>query len=296
MIIKPRYAWAAIAAILILCLASFGWSSRAIAQRADAPVNSEAVYLPIIVYHEVKTKLTSYTILPYEFENDLKYLQKNHYTAITMDQLINYVYSGTPLPEKPIILSFDDGYLNNYKYVFPLLKKYNTKIVFSIVGKNTDDFTRIPDDNLDYSHVTWEQLKEMHDSGLVDVQNHTYNLHSNKKGRVGCMQMSGESDAHYEQTLSEDLLQCQKEINEAIGVTPNTFTYPYGRISPNTDGILKKLGFKATLSCNYGVNVIQRNPETLYALRRICRIHGTSLEKALSEGMKTLKYRKPGNN
>jgi hypothetical protein len=54
--------------------------------------------------------------------------------------------------------------------------------------KNTDDFTQIPDNNIDYSHVTWDQLDEMLSCGLVEVQNHTYNLHSITKNRYGCMQ------------------------------------------------------------------------------------------------------------
>jgi Predicted xylanase/chitin deacetylase len=231
-------------------------------------------------------------ITPYEFESDLKYLSSNNYTAITMNQLVDYACYGKSIPEKPIILSFDDGYLDNYRYVYPLLKKYRMKVVLSIIGKNTDDFTRVPDDNLAYSHVTWPQLSEMIDSGYIEVQNHTYNLHSNKNGRIGCRQMSGESDAHYEQVLSEDLLKCQDEIKSMTGVTPNTFTYPYGEISRNTDSILKKLGFKATLSCKYGVNVIRREPDSLFDLKRICRLHGKNLEKTIKEGMETLRFLK----
>lgn len=132
---------------------------------AQEPVADDSVvYLPIIMYHEVKPyNAGKDVIFPWELENDLKYLSENDYTAITMNDLINYVYDEVQLPKKPIVLSFDDGYLNNYVYVLPLLKKYSMKMVFSIIGKNTDDFTRVPDDSIDYSHVTWEQLNEMLD-------------------------------------------------------------------------------------------------------------------------------------
>ncbi len=246
------------------------------------------ICLPIIMYHEVKTFKTGKDVItPYEFESDLKYLSDNGYTTITMTQLIDFVYNNKELPEKPIILSFDDGYLNNYKYVFPLLKKYNIKMVFSIIGKNTDDFTRIPDDDLDYSHVTWEQLIEMLDSGYVEVQNHSYNLHKQAK-RYGCAQISGETISHYEQIMKEDIGKFQEQITLMTGKTPNTFTYPYGRSSKNTDTILKELGFKATLSCDYGINIITKDPEGLFGLKRICRAHGQSIEKVLKQGMKTL--------
>jgi peptidoglycan/xylan/chitin deacetylase (PgdA/CDA1 family) len=250
---------------------------------------SEPVHLPIIMYHEVKTyKAGKDVILPWEFENDLKYLSKNNYTTITISNLIDYVYNNVPLPENPIILSFDDGYLNNYVYVLPLLKQYNMKIVFSIIGKNTDDFTNIHDDNLNYSHVTWDQLNEMLDSGCVEVQNHTYNLHKYCKSRIGCKQMPNESDADYENMLFEDIGKLQEEITQMTGYTPTAFAYPYGKSSKNTDIILKKLGFKATFTCDYGINKITKDPNSLFGLKRICRSHNSSIGKLLIEAFKTI--------
>lgn len=290
MIIKPRVFWISVVAVLLLCAVSSEYLYRFLSESVPASANSAAARVPIMVYHDVKPKITNYTITPNEFESDLKFLQENHYTTVTVNDLIDYVYSGKELPEKPIVLSFDDGYLSNYKYVFPLIKKYNAKIIFSIIAKNTDDFTRVPDDNIEYSHVTWNQLKDMVDSGLVEVQNHTYNLHSTKKnGRIGCKQMYGETDAHYAAVLSEDLLKCQDEIKANLGVTPNAFVYPYGEKSKNSDSILRSLGFQATLTCNYGVNLVARNQDALFDLKRICRTHGTSLEKALNAAFKTLK-------
>ena len=94
-----------------------------------------------------------------------------------MTQLIDYVYDQKELPQNPIILSFDDGYLTTYEYVVPLLKKYNMKIVLSLIGVDTDNFSKTFDNNLDYAHMTWNQLNEMACSGLVEIQNHTYNLY-----------------------------------------------------------------------------------------------------------------------
>lgn len=274
--------------IAILLLLDMLISSSTVA--ASVSAETEAVYVPIIMYHEVKTfKNGKDVISPWEFESDLKYLSENDYTAITMGELIDYVYNGASLPDKPIILSFDDGYLSNYVYVYPLLKKYNTKIVFSILGKNTDDFTSIPDNNIDYSHVTWNQLNEMLDSGLVEVQNHSYNLHRITKSRTGCDQAKSESFAEYEKLLSEDVGKLQKEITLLTGQTPTTFVYPYGAWSDNTNIILKNLGFKATLTCTYGVNVITNNPDSLFCLKRICRAHNAGLSRLMKEAWKTIR-------
>jgi len=251
----------------------------------------DSLYLPIIMYHEIKTfKLGKDVISPYEFESDLKYLRDNNYHTVTMSQLIDYVDGNGVLPENPIVLSFDDGYLSTYKYAFPLIKQYNMKIVLSLIGKNTDDFTRIPDDNIDYSHVTWNQLNEMINSGYIEVQNHTYNLHSNGyKGRKGCLQCSSESFEEYEQVLTDDINKLQDEIFDYSGKLPNTFTYPYGKSSENTDVIIKKLGFRATLSCDYGINLVNKDPETLFGLKRICRSHGDTMERIIKKAYKTIK-------
>lgn len=248
------------------------------------------IVVPIIMYHEVKTFKTGKDVItPYEMESDLNYLRANNYTTITMTNLIDYVNDRKELPEKPIILSFDDGYLNNYVYVLPLLKKYNMKIVLSILGKNTDDFTRIPDNHLDYSHVTWDQINEMIKTGLVEIQNHTYNLHSITRRRYGCQKNKGESLACYEQVLTQDIGRLQKEITEMTGTTPNTFAYPYGKFSKESYPIIKKLGFKASLTCDYGVNIITKDPEFLYGLKRIAREHGVSVQKALKDAIEALK-------
>ena len=251
----------------------------------------KGICVPIIMYHHVKnTGLGKDVISPYEFESDLIYLTENNYNTITMTDLINYVYYDEKLPENPIILTFDDGLYNTYKNVFPLLKKYNKKIVLSIIGKSVDDFAKVNDKNIRYAHVTWDEIKEMVDSGLVEIQNHSYNLHKISNGRYGCYQKKNESFILYEEFLSKDILTLQEKVKEVINFEPNTFTYPYGRYNENTNIIIKKLGFKATLSVKFGVNLITKDPEKLYDLKRICRSHNQSIEKMIKEGMETLKY------
>lgn len=255
-------------------------------------LDKNSVCVPIIMYHEVKNTCAGKDVItPNEFESDLKYLKENNYATITMTQLINHVYKKTPLPAKPVILSFDDGYYNNYVYVYPLLKKYNMKIVLSIIGKNTDDFSTIEDININYSHVTWNQINEMMKSGLVEIQNHTYDLHSIKCGRFGCGKEFGESQQHYENVLTGDIQRLQDEVTLYTHYTPNTFTYPYGKVSGASLPIIKKLGFKASLTCTYGTNIINYNPECLFELRRVCRSHNYPIKKAINGVTKTLKYR-----
>jgi peptidoglycan/xylan/chitin deacetylase (PgdA/CDA1 family) len=249
------------------------------------------ICVPIIMYHHVKNNdLGKDVISPYEFEADLKYLKENGYTTITMTELINYVYDGVELPSKPIILSFDDGTLSTYKYVFPLLKEYNMKIVLSIIGKSADNFSRVSDININYSHITWDQIAEMDESGLVEFQNHSYNLHKVCNGRYGCGQKSNETFLQYENFLEEDIMILQEKLEAVIGTAPNTFAYPYGKYNDNTDKILKKLGFKASLTVKYGVNIISlNNKDELFGLKRICRAHNHPIGKLIKDGLATIK-------
>ena len=91
-----------------------------------ATATTQGIKVPIIMYHSVlKSRSNTYIVNPSVIENDFKYIKENGYTTITITDLINYVYNDSPLPEKPIIITFDDGHYNNLGYVLPLLEKYD---------------------------------------------------------------------------------------------------------------------------------------------------------------------------
>lgn len=285
---KTRIKNVAIILIFVLLLLSI---TKNITNIHAVSSRKNSISVPIVMYHQVKnTELGKDTISPYEFESDLKYLSENNFNTITMSDLIDYVYNDKSLPVNPIILSFDDGYLTTYKYVFPLLVEYNMKIVLSIVGKSVDDFSRVDDNNIRYAHITWNQINEMLKTGLVEIQNHSYNMHKIKNGRYGCGQKYNEPFVNYEKVLTDDVTTFQSHLETMTGITSTTFTYPYGKYNDNTEQILKELGFKATLSCTYGVNLISKDPNKLYGLKRMCRAHNHNICRLIKEGMETLKF------
>ena len=154
-----------------------------------------------------------------------------------MSDLIAYT-QGKELPEKPVLLTFDDGYYNNYLYAFELAKQYQCKFVISPIGYYADQYTDTPDENAYYSHATWEELQEMAESGLVEVQNHSYNLHKSDGSRLGVKKVSGETETQYESMLSQDLLTAQEKIEQHVGMRPTTFVYPFGAVSKGTPEIV----------------------------------------------------------
>ena len=234
----------------------------------------ESVDVPILMYHNIFRSSNAhgdYIISEAAFEKDLQFLSENGYTAGVMQDWINYTEGKGDLPEKPVVLTFDDGYFNNCAYAFPLLQKYNYKAVVSIIGYYTDLYTKSPDQNPAYSHVTWNDVKTMMESGCIEFQNHSYNLHTTDKGRNGTKKKKSESLDEYKAVLTSDLGRLQDAFKSNTGYTPTTFTYPFGSVSEASYDIIREMGFKASLSCASGMNHLSRNPDELYMLKRYLR-------------------------
>lgn len=243
--------------------------------------------LPIIMYHSIQkdeSKAGKYVITPQGFENDLKFLEENGYETVFMSDVVKYVKGEASLPEKPIVLTFDDGYYNNYTYAYPLLKKYHMKAVISIVGIYTDMYSQNEDNSAEYAHLNWDTVNEMMESGIIEFQNHSYNLHINDKNRNGSKKRSGESLTDYEKLLSYDLNLLQTEFLEHTGYVPNVYTYPFGAVSTDSFDIIKDLGFSASLSCENKTNYIKPGEtEDLYMLNRFIRTSSNSVSSILKQ-------------
>lgn len=264
-----------VAALLILLLVFFSGLNVIDKVGVDAvPAAARpSTRLPVIMYHKVqrdRDSLGKYTISPAELEEDLKYIREEGYTTVTVEDLIAYVYNGVSLPEKPIMLTFDDGYFTYYNYVYPLLQKYESKAVMSIIGEFVDKSSEDPNPN---PYLNWSQVAELSESPYVEIQNHTYSMHKISQ-RKGCTILEGESYDHYRRVIVNDIGYLQLLINGKTGYTPRAFTYPFGFICRECREILREMGFLASLSSNYGVNTLTGNEDDLYELKRINRPTG----------------------
>lgn len=279
-----KFFWPIAIALVLWITAAGGQAAIHAMASSETP---EGIPLPILMYHHVlkeDARLNKYTISPQELRRDLQYLKDNGYTAITVRDLIDYCGQGTPLPEKPVMITFDDGYESFYEYVFPMLEEFQCKAVFSIVGTYADQYTQTTDHHIRYSHATWDELKIMQESGLVEIQNHSYNLHSNDKGRQGAKRKPGENLAAYNEMLAQDLNKVQDACLENLGIRPTAFTYPFGHISAEALPVIKSLGFQAALTCQEKWNYITGDPEQLFHLNRYNRPHDLSAQAILEKG------------
>lgn len=238
--------------------------------------------LPIVMYHSVlkDTQLSGkYVITPTQLRKDIEYLYENGYTTVSMAQVTDYVENSAPLPEKPVMLTFDDGCYNNYGYVIPILDELDAHAVFSIVGKYTDSYSESGAANLTYGYMRWCDVREAMRNEHIEFANHSYDFHNNNAGRNGSKRNKGESKDSYMAVFENDTAKMQERFKEETDFEPDIYCYPFGAYSPESFDILKKMGFKASFSCNEGVNILTHDSECLYLLKRFNRPSGISSEE-----------------
>ena len=180
--------------------------------RMQTVFSEESVTLPIIMYHSIlkdSARQGKYVVSPEVLASDLDALRERGYETVTVEDLVAYTQSGAPLPKKPVMLTFDDGYYNNYVYACPLLRQRGMRAVVSIIGSQTALFTENGEENAYWSHLRAERLRETED--VFEVQNHSWNLHEYGERR-GCLRRRGEDESRYADLLREDTEQTQKLI------------------------------------------------------------------------------------
>jgi len=277
--------------VLFLCQPVFATPPQEANDLDDTEVfffRQKEVEVPIIMYHLITEKpkyIGKYGVTPTEVEKDLVYLKENGYTTIVMQDLVNFVERGDRLPKKPIMLTFDDGNSSDYYYLLPLLQKHEMKAVLAIIGEVTDRYTNEIEKNskAKFPNLTWVQVKELHESGLCEIQSHGYNVH----GKLGSGKKKSENITAYQTRLLADLQKLQDACEAHLGHIPNTFVYPLGIVSEGSRQVLENLGMVASLGCEEGISIVrQGDKDCLFKMRRYNRPSGKTVESILNRHMK----------
>ena len=189
--------------------------------------------VPVLNYHQVEQKNGNpLTLWPDQFEAQMAYLAEEGYTPIKIDEMMDALENGAPLPEKPVIITFDDGYADNYEYAYPILKKYGFKATIFLIY----DFT-----NAYPNYLTWEQIDEMKQSGLIRFESHTM-THAN------LAELDSADELRHEIADSHDLL------SEKIGYDMHYIAYPGGRVNPEIEEITRAAGYRGGFTVHYGLS------------------------------------------
>lgn len=210
--------------------------------------------VPILMYHYISVPppdadaiRRDLSVPPDQFEAHLRYLKENGYHTISLHQLLLHLTRGEPLPENPIILTFDDGYRDNFENAFPLLERYGFQATFFLITNFIDE--RRP------AYMTWEQVKKLIKAGH-EIGAHSRD-HPNLQGK----------DIDY---LVWQILGSKEAIQNGAGITPRFFSYPSGKYDENTIAVLKSANYWGAVTVHQGVRQSSEHP---FELQRI-RIHG----------------------
>lgn len=249
----------------------------------ETHAEQRGVRIPVVMYHHLAEKAeNSMTVTPQKFKEDLLAYKKAGYETITFNDLILYLNGFKTLPKKPLIITFDDGYRSNYQYAYPILKEMKMKAVISIIGWSVGR-DRTNDGQAIIPHFSWEEAKEMVNSGVIEIQNHTFDLHSpagksvgyGKDVGLGVTKMKGETENEYYTRLKEDLMKNNIEIYMHTGKMPTMIVYPYGAYSKETEMNVAQMGFVGSVTTKPGV----RTYDDLSDLKDIPRINVTETLK-----------------
>lgn len=215
---------------------------------------ARTVRVPILMYHYISdppADADAYrldlSVRPRDLEAQLAYLQAAGYTGIGLGDLVRYLAVGDPLPAKPIIITFDDGYVDNFVYAFPLLCRYNFRGTFFLVTDFLDQGMS--------GYITWEQVQLMADKGM-DIESHGLD-HSDLQGRTAADQL-------------QQVKRSREVIEAHVHQPVHFFAYPFGRYDERTIAALREAGYSAAVNTLAGVT---HTSGGLFDLRRI-RIHG----------------------
>ena len=260
--------------LLILFLAVVILATACKSSGSDAPVA-----LPVLMYHHIADEGDPSTIITEEnFREHMAALKEAGYNAVSFEQVIAYVNNGKKLPEKPICITFDDGYMSNYEFAFPILKEFNMPATIFIIGCHVGKDNYKDTEHPITPHFSYEQAAEMIESGIISIQSHTYDMHQwpafeqNTPIRDNVLKLPDETTDEYTEILTNDFNILKDEVLMHAGAEVNVLAYPGGMYDELSESTLKALGLKVTVTSDFGANLISRkDPDCLFAMKR-CNI------------------------
>ncbi|WP_405761607.1 polysaccharide deacetylase family protein [Anaerovibrio slackiae] len=228
---------------------------------AQVTVQDDPRTVMVLNYHKVVDEHMSLSVPLADFEQHMKWLKEYGYTSITPEELYEFIVNGSELPEKPVLITFDDGYKDNYTNAYPIMKKYGFKgTIFVVTG-----FLGVYG-----NYMTWEQAKELADNGF-SIESHTYSHKS----------MTEASD----EEISKELTKSRDTIKNKLGIEADFMAYPTGTYNLHIAELVQKAGYKGAFTIKYD-NVSRES--NVYALERVPIFHTENTNKDFLERIQYL--------
>ena len=211
----------------------------------------------VLNYHKIDHTFISLSVRPEDFDNQMKYLHDNGYHTINPDELYEALAGNGQLPENPVLITFDDGYEDNYTNAYPILKKYDFKATIFVVTGFLDRHKK--------GYLSWDQAREMNQNG-INIESHTVNHKS----------MTDLTDDE----LRSELVDSKKKAESELGHAVNYVAYPTGTYNLHIAQMVKEAGYKAAFTIKYG-NVDKAS--NIFALERVPIFHTEDTNKDFIE-------------
>lgn len=204
---------------------------------------SQQYTVPILAYHSFDDLEWTPTVTPENFKRQLEYIKKKGYDVITLDELVEGIKSGRCFKKNKVVITIDDGYSDNFKYAYPVLKKFGFPatifIIAGFIGEDSD-------------YLTWDEVKIMAEN-KISFGSHTMNH--------VCLE-----DALDDKVLKEEIEGSKKLIEEKLGKPVDYFCYPVGAFTEKAKNVVIGSGYRAAFSTNRGLAKLDRD---LYEFKRI---------------------------
>lgn len=249
--------------------------------------------VPILMYHSLTddpAQKSAYTVLDRDFEDHLAALFAAGYQSVGYDQLADYVFHGAQLPEKCVVITFDDGYENNLTLGAPLLEKYGFQAQIAVIGTSAGKDRYKDTGHAMTPHFAIADALPWVEKGVVRLNSHTYDMHQvpeldGEDCRQGVQPLPGESDWDYAAALQADFAASQAQLAPARATDQRAvvITYPYGLTGELTEVVMAQAGANVTLTTDPGTAEIVRGlPQSLRRLPRHMIADATTTEELLA--------------
>ncbi|WP_162921742.1 polysaccharide deacetylase family protein [Listeria costaricensis] len=224
--------------------------------RGEHDESPDTLAIPVLMYHSINENVKNNLIIsPNEFEEQMKWLKDNGYHPLYLRELGDMLETGKNVPDKPVVITFDDGYQDNYTNAYPILKKYALPAnIFVITSKIGAD-----------NHFDEQAMKEMSANG-IEMESHTVN-HPEL------------NQLPYEAQLRE-LTDSKKRIEAITGQEVNSICYPVGRYNEDTEKAAQEAGYRMGFAIE---NSTANKNQGMYRLKRLRVSPGTKLETILPQ-------------
>lgn len=248
--------------------------------------------VPVLMWHNLAEESSGdMTISVDTFRAQIEALHEAGFKTVSLQQLYDYVHFGTELPEKPIVLTFDDGYFSNYEYAYPILREYGMQATIFAIGVSVGKDTYKDTDHAMTPHFGADEAREMVDSGLISVQSHTFDMHQwppfedgNAQVRETLLPFDGEADADYEAAVEADFAESRELLESITGQPVNTLAFPEGAYVTLTQDALRSAGAELTFTTVRAVNTVVKGlPQSLCAMPRFGMTESTDMTALVAE-------------